>query len=436
VTTYHGRVQTVTQRRLGSTLTADVAAGAVTTLPVFSADAFDDDGGSVSVNGQVLLYTGANASTSTVTLAAGMTLTSAASEGDGVFLYDTNRGMVAIERLAGVLLTDSDEATDPVEAEVAQALSRQLPLGQRGDDGEAVLVSHDRGAWRVVDVTGAGDDGSVGIQFEADDFHVITAGEVAAGTVTFSLSHRPALESLVAFWRRTPQEPTEYTVDYDAQTITWPLSGFEKAGDQLWVHYAYLKGLRSGQIQVVDTTTAKLNANGTSLNVPISSSIQAGDLLVLACGRADAPSVTSGWTLIDRVTPAATGSLSVYSKICDGTETQVTMTGPTDLYAGVVVVLRNATSVASSSSQAVPAGSTYTPPTIGGDLTLAFVLFDGSNSGSTGEYIASIDGQVIANLNIGSGIWGLGAAEGPATFHGSLADGTTRWLGISVGASA
>lgn len=237
-----GRVTNVSDDDLGSSLVGDHAAGA-TSLTVLNAADFDEDGGTLVINDQQIVYTSCNddTDTDTITLEAG--LVAAADDGDTVSVWDTLREVVAVDKTATVDV--GDDYSDDIEATVALHLVDHLVEGPRGDDGESVVLEldEDDDEWKVVEILGLGGPGASGLRAEWDDTYVLTAADIAAGTATFTLTHRPAEEWLVAFLAGVPQRPSNYTLDYDAQQVTWPLSGWEKAGDRIWVHYAYRRGV-------------------------------------------------------------------------------------------------------------------------------------------------------------------------------------------------
>ena len=80
------------------------------------------------------------------------------------------------------------------------------------------------------------------VLWEKDDAYTLTAADVTAGSFTFQLSHIPIEESVQAAWGGVTQAPTEYGVDEDG-LVTWPLEGFELAGDVFSFHYQYLQGV-------------------------------------------------------------------------------------------------------------------------------------------------------------------------------------------------
>lgn len=244
----HGRILSVETKVRGDALDEDALAGA-TTLVVGDAGDFDEDGGWLTINGQVVEYTAVDDDEGIITLATG--LTAAADEGDAVHLWDPLYEEVVDYQEAQVELDGEHDNPEPVVAEVAEGVG-DLPEGDRGGPGESCtlhLVSDDDESdeCEIVGVGGRPRK-SQGMRAEADDNYVLTADDVAAGVFTWPLSHRPIDESVLAYWLSVAQRPTEYTVNYDDQTITWPLSGFEKAGDRFWVHYWYRKDIKTAVV--------------------------------------------------------------------------------------------------------------------------------------------------------------------------------------------
>jgi hypothetical protein len=76
---------------------------------------------------------------------------------------------------------------------------------------------------------------------EADDFHQVTADDLAAGSATVLLTYQPINESLKLWWEGEFQPPTEYVIDYAESEVTVPVPAYVQEGDLLWVHYWYLE---------------------------------------------------------------------------------------------------------------------------------------------------------------------------------------------------
>lgn len=151
------------------------------------------------------------------------------SDGGAAFVPSRNNQVGAIWARRGgsiVAVTESD-----VDNAVYVKLVATNNAGQVGPASDAVLVDE-------ADEDGIGEDEEE-LEWEADDYYVLTAGDVTSGIATIPLSEEPEVESVVLVLGGVPQQPTEYTVNYEARTITFPLAGWETAGLRFWVHYAY-----------------------------------------------------------------------------------------------------------------------------------------------------------------------------------------------------
>ena len=238
--TEQGHVLAVTLEKLGDDLAAAASAGA-TSLVVSDIADFDELGGALWINGEVLAYSSADDDTGAITLINPLGANAAA--GDKVFAWDPGRQAIVTDLVAQVQV-DGDVEGDPHECSVEFKLVKDLAGGIRGLIGESVLIEEEDDDWRVIDVLGLSDaNAGLGAKWEADDTYVLTAADVTAGTATFPLTFKPISESLYATFGVMGQRPTNYTINYDAQTITWPLSGWEQAGDRIWVHYEYRQGI-------------------------------------------------------------------------------------------------------------------------------------------------------------------------------------------------
>jgi hypothetical protein len=174
-------------------------------------------------------------------------LTAASADDDWVNVYDPLYSTIKTTKAARVRLLGATDNDDTIRAEFAQQLLDKLSGGIRGTIGEECLLELDNTTWRIIEIFGL-DDPSTGLgsgaRWEADDTYTLTAADITAGTATFPLTHQPIDESLMAVLG-IPQPPTEYSIDYAAQTITWPLDGWEEEGDVIWVHYEYQVGVRN-----------------------------------------------------------------------------------------------------------------------------------------------------------------------------------------------
>jgi hypothetical protein len=79
--------------------------------------------------------------------------------------------------------------------------------------------------------------------WENGDHYTLTEYDIADGEFEFDLTYVPFDESVSATWMTVPQEPGEYNVDPQG-TITWPLEGFEEAGQDIWFRYPHMRQRR------------------------------------------------------------------------------------------------------------------------------------------------------------------------------------------------
>lgn len=244
-----GRLLRVWEESIGTSLTAD-AAVAATTLSVDDVSPFNDDGdgGWLQVGAQVIAYTTVDDDASTITLATA--ITTLVEDGEDVAVWNDLYDEVDTVQRAHVVVEGDDNNHDVIEAVVADTVS-DLANGDRGKPRETVVLERDGDEWELIRVKGRPSK-SRGHKYEADDTHTLTATDITAGTVTFPLTHRPLDESLKAWLGGVFQEPTEYTINYAAKTITWPLDGWESAGLRIAVHYAYRPALVSETVVIPD----------------------------------------------------------------------------------------------------------------------------------------------------------------------------------------
>lgn len=128
---------------VGSELVADVAAN-VTTLTVDDTTDYDDDGGTVSVNGQVVEFVGVDEDAGTISLVS--PLAAAATVGDRVFVM--GGGQVLYRHTLVASCGDGDPAEPVVPFE-------QRAMWPEGDYDEAVQVLLSDDLERIVSVPGA-----------------------------------------------------------------------------------------------------------------------------------------------------------------------------------------------------------------------------------------------------------------------------------------
>lgn len=143
MSTEQGVVQNVLVRRIGDVLAVDAAIGATTLTLVDAAD-FNEDGGQLSVDGELLTYDSCDDETGIVTLSTVPTV--AHTNGTEVFVEPASYEKTA------VVSVSADE--EPIEANVPYALWDRLPEGVRADVAEQVLLDEREDSFELVDVLG------------------------------------------------------------------------------------------------------------------------------------------------------------------------------------------------------------------------------------------------------------------------------------------
>lgn len=224
-----GHVLSVAIERLGDDLDAAATTGA-TTLVVGDVADFDELGGSLWINGDVLLYSTVDDDAGTITLVDPLPVD--ADINDAVYVWDTRLEQIVVEHVAMVEV-DGDYEGDAIEAVIAHHLINDLPTGIRGLDGESVLIEEEDDAWRLIDVLGSGGPTTVGVQFMQDSTTVTEVGDQIV-----ELTHVPITNSEHLYWNGLYQPGTEWT--RDGQTVSVPDPGEVCAVDDvLTVEYAY-----------------------------------------------------------------------------------------------------------------------------------------------------------------------------------------------------
>lgn len=147
MTTLNGRVLSVSTRNLGEPTTAAATVGA-TTLYVGDASTFDEAGGLVSVNGEVIAYTAIDVDADTITLASG--LVTAIADQDNVEVYPGTPIKTATVDLG-------EEGGDSVPVTVPHSLLDRLPDGTREEASAESVTVEQRGTYELViaDVIGS-----------------------------------------------------------------------------------------------------------------------------------------------------------------------------------------------------------------------------------------------------------------------------------------
>ncbi|MDN4162940.1 beta strand repeat-containing protein [Nocardioides abyssi] len=200
-----GYVEEVSVVKRGTYLVEDAPVGA-SFLLVEDASDFNDDGGTLQINGEVIDYTTANYVGNVLTLAA--PLAGAAVRDAEVAVYPES-----MEKQAQVSVGDDSEA---ITAVVTHALFSRLKEGFRGDVKEAVALELIGGTWFVVDVIG--ETPSKITDEELDEETVLqpifNAAEMAAAALAEA---EAAMGFAVAKNKsfRQDEEPTDGMVDGD-----------------------------------------------------------------------------------------------------------------------------------------------------------------------------------------------------------------------------
>jgi hypothetical protein len=261
-----GHIEVVDVKRHRAALDGDHAAGAMTLALVVTEAVYAETGGIVDINGVRYDYTAYDDGDEdeegipTLTLASPGLVADVADD-TWVNVWDPLYNTIKTTKAARVRLLGATDNDDTIRAEFAQQLVDRLGGGIRGTIGEECLLELDNTTWRIIEIFGL-DDPDTGLgdghRWEADDSYVLTADDIAAGVAVVPLSHQPILESVLLVLG-IPQPPTEYTVDYAAQTVTCPLGGWEKVGELIWVHYEYRVGV----------TTPVLTDNPTTIGAPL-----------------------------------------------------------------------------------------------------------------------------------------------------------------------
>lgn len=137
-----GKITATRKDRVGTTLAEDHASGA-TMLAVTDPFPFDEDGGTLDVDGVTYIYTGWDDDASTITLTSG--LTADVEAGSDVLLLPEETNMVAI--------VVEDESGEQIEADVRYGDALNLPEAQF-DPGITATLVFDGERWLVDDIVG------------------------------------------------------------------------------------------------------------------------------------------------------------------------------------------------------------------------------------------------------------------------------------------
>lgn len=278
-TRYTGKLLSVSESVVGTTLSADAALGA-TTLYVDDVSVFDESGW-LKVGSQVTKYMAIDDDAGTVTIPS-PGLTAAADTDDVVARYSKLYASTETVLSAQVAVLGTRDQADELTVEVADWLD--IPTGDRGIDGENCTIEADGDVWTLISAPGRPSKVR-GWKWFWETPYTLTSADITAGTATIPLTYRPDPTSTELWWRRVLQDyGTDYTVNAAAQTITLPLGSFCQAGDTVPIHYRYRTGLAKPDPVTTTFTvvgsTVNHGFNATSIAFPAGT--RAGDLFVYA----------------------------------------------------------------------------------------------------------------------------------------------------------
>lgn len=228
--TMTGRLVSVDRVPYGDALSAAASAGA-TTLYVDDAVDFDEDGGYLRINGEVIAYLSADLDLDTITLAT--PLSASAEDGTLVEVWDLIVSDVASELVAQVVDEGENFADDTLEAIVDNPVAPLVPLGIRGSAGEGVIMQYRGETLFVIAVLGRE---PVAQGFVNDD----TAVWSGTGTPTVALSRVPIAGSLLIRQNGTVLSPAVVAYDSQTNTVTVDTTAVVcRGGDTFIAYYAY-----------------------------------------------------------------------------------------------------------------------------------------------------------------------------------------------------
>lgn len=210
-----GRVLAVYSVPLGSALTADALTGS-TTLNVFDAADFIEDGGQLVINGEVIEYSDVDDELGIITLVT--TISADAFADDSVRVWDIALGAEAKDVIAEVTLDGDDGFNDDaMEAYVSHSLIPFLPEGIREFEGEYVGLEWRGGDLWVVEVN--------------SQTPIITGSLFRTAVDGNRVEIKPRIDddqqgSAIDFYSGHSDEITEGFVlggwQADGQAVTWP----------------------------------------------------------------------------------------------------------------------------------------------------------------------------------------------------------------------
>lgn len=340
-----GRLLSVSESTIGTTLAADAAAGA-TSITVDDASVFDESGGSLYIGSQTVAYTGYDDDTGVVSLAAG--LTEAADTDDPVARWSTLYGEVDTAQFAEVAAEGDRDQGDTLVVEVSDALN--LASGDRGQDGENCVIELDGDVWTLISVKGRPAKAR-GLKHEPNDPHTLTTGEITAGIFTQTLKHSGIAtdRAIVCYVNGVAYAPDQLAVDSVRGIVNVTLGGWETTSEAIWFDYWYRKGTVAPDIVVPPPPPTRISIDGvfahgwpgTSADATYTlTGLQTGDLVV-AVQRSAATMTDSRFTMVCDLGSVSGISGPYYGKVWAAT-IGTDVSNVTFPHAGAVLQLRNA----------------------------------------------------------------------------------------------
>lgn len=393
-----GRLLSVSESPIGTTLAADAAAGA-TSITVDDASVFDETGGSLYIGAQVAKYSSYDDDNGIITLADA--LTDAADTDDPVSRWSTLYGEVETAQSAQVAVEGDRDQADTLTAEISDALD--LPSGDRGGDGENCVLELDGDVWTVISVRGRPSKAR-GPRHEPNDPHTLTTGEITAGLFTQTLKHSGIAydRAIVCCVNGIAYAPDQLAVDSTNGVVSVTLGGWETVDDAIWFDYWYRKGTVAPDISVPPPTPTRITIDSTFQHGwPGNSSdttytltgLQTGDLVVAAL-RSSSTTMDSRFSVVCDLGSVSGSGGPFYGKVWAAT-IGADVSNVTFPHAGTVLRLRNATGtpLRMDSSRVVLPDGTHT----GGAGSIAALPGGGSGAISailTGAFIGGAYGTV------------------------------------------
>lgn len=200
-----GKIVATRKDKVGTTLSQDHASGE-TTLTVTDPFEFDEDGGTLDVDGTTYTYTGWDDDASTITLTTG--LAADAEAGADVLLLPLEKNMVAI--------VVEDETGQQIDADVRHGDALNLPEGQLVPPVTATLL-FDGDRWLVDDIVGRTPTPDAGLLVGELPQDVLSDGIPPTEAPTDLAVRQAAVGAVEASWKPpTPANP-DPIVGYDVE---------------------------------------------------------------------------------------------------------------------------------------------------------------------------------------------------------------------------